>query len=95
MIKKRLAISFLLVSVMMVGVYLFGLHNGKTGKGLVFAKDAIAAQTKSLASPVEAIQDRDVYYPGTEDLAPDEMRVIATARACRMHAQNRRQLVGS
>jgi len=28
-------------------------------------------------SPVKALSDRDVYYPGTEDLAPDEMRVIA------------------
>jgi ribonuclease Z len=29
------------------------------------------------ASRVKALADRDVYYPGTEDLAPDEMRVIA------------------
>ena len=28
-------------------------------------------------SPVKAFSDRGVYYPGTEDLAPDEMRVIA------------------
>ncbi|MDJ0776880.1 MAG: guanitoxin biosynthesis MBL fold metallo-hydrolase GntH [Gammaproteobacteria bacterium] len=28
-------------------------------------------------SPVKALSERDVYYPGTEDLAPDEMRVIA------------------
>lgn len=29
------------------------------------------------ASPVKALDERDVYYPGTEDLAPDEMRVTA------------------
>ena len=29
------------------------------------------------ASPVKALSEREVYYPGTEDLAPDEMRVIA------------------
>ncbi len=29
------------------------------------------------ASPVTATPDRDVYYPGSEDLAPDEMRVTA------------------
>jgi len=29
------------------------------------------------ASPTAAIPDRDAYYPGTETLAPDEMRVIA------------------
>ncbi len=30
-----------------------------------------------LASPVKALGARDVYYPGTEDLAPNEMRVVA------------------
>jgi ribonuclease Z len=29
------------------------------------------------ASPVEAIAERDVYYPGSEDLGPDEMRIVA------------------
>ena len=29
------------------------------------------------ASPVKALSEREVYYPGTEDLAPDEMRVTA------------------
>ena len=29
------------------------------------------------SSAVKALADRDVYYPGTEDLAPDEMRVVA------------------
>ena len=29
------------------------------------------------ASPVKALAERDVYYPGTEDLGPDEMRVTA------------------
>ena len=29
------------------------------------------------ASPVKALDEREVYYPGTEDLAPDEMRVTA------------------
>ena len=28
-------------------------------------------------SPVKALGERDVYFPGTEDLAPDEMRVTA------------------
>ena len=29
------------------------------------------------ASPVDPVPDRDVYYPGTEALSPDEMRVVA------------------
>ncbi|MEE9159170.1 MAG: guanitoxin biosynthesis MBL fold metallo-hydrolase GntH, partial [Gammaproteobacteria bacterium] len=36
-----------------------------------------AAETKSPASPVKALAGREVYYPGSEDLAADEMRVIA------------------
>ena len=28
-------------------------------------------------SPTRAIPDRDVYYPGSEDLAADEMRIVA------------------
>ena len=35
-----------------------------------------AASTPTL-SPVKALGERDVYFPGTEDLAPDEMRVTA------------------
>jgi ribonuclease Z len=36
-----------------------------------------AQQTEPTASPVKAINEREMYYPGSEDLAPDEMRVIA------------------
>lgn len=32
---------------------------------------------EAAASPVKALAERDVYFPGTEDLAPDEMRVTA------------------
>jgi ribonuclease Z len=28
-------------------------------------------------SPTKAVAGRDVYYPGSEDLAPDEMRIVA------------------
>jgi len=35
--------------------------------------EAIAQAT----SPTGVVADRDVYYPGTEALAPDEMRVVA------------------
>jgi ribonuclease Z len=38
---------------------------------------AQAPQRAPSASPVKAIPDREMYYPGSEDLAPDEMRVIA------------------
>ncbi len=38
--------------------------------------DAVA-QEPATFSPVRALEERDVYYPGTEDLGPDEMRIIA------------------
>ena len=35
------------------------------------------ASADSKTSPTKALSEFDVYYPGTEDLAPDEMRVVA------------------
>ena len=37
----------------------------------------LPVQAAEKASPVKALTDRDVYYPGTEDLGADEMRVTA------------------
>ena len=71
MTKKALATSVLLIAVLMVAVYLFGLHHGHTGKGLTITKEAIAAQKKSSASPVKALKERDAYFPGSENLAAD------------------------
>ena len=36
-----------------------------------------AKESQEAQSPVKALAARDAYYPGTEDLAPDEMRVTA------------------
>jgi len=78
MAKKSLFItSVLLLAITIVATYLFGLYHGRTGDGFTIAKDSVAAQTESWASPVKALKDRDVYYPGTEDLKPDEMRIVA------------------
>ena len=45
-----------------------------TGNG---DSDAPTAEKAPEVSPVKARLPRDTYYPNTEDLAPDEMRVIA------------------
>jgi ribonuclease Z len=37
----------------------------------------VAATSAQKASPVKALAERDIYYPGSEDLAEDEMRVVA------------------
>ena len=65
---KKVAKGFLIASLISV-VSLFGLS--------LDVGQAVAAETKSSASPVKALSKRNFYYPGSEDLAPDEMRVIA------------------
>jgi ribonuclease Z len=54
-------------------------HQGRSDeRSGVAGSTASAAQSKAPgASPVKALSNRDVYYPGSEDLAPDEMRVVA------------------
>ena len=75
--KKTLASTVLLIAGAIVCAYMFGVQHGNSGRGLVMAKEAIASQPKSMASPVKALKDLDVYYPGTEDISPNEMRVVA------------------
>jgi len=75
--KPLLNICVFLIVVTMAAVYLLGQHHGRTGEGLAIVNEAVAAQTKSSFSPAGATKDLNVYYPGTEDLAPDEIRVIA------------------
>jgi len=53
-----------------------GRHDEGAGRELALTKEAAAAQQAPL-SPTEPLQHRDVYYPGTEKLGPDEMRVTA------------------
>jgi ribonuclease Z len=45
--------------------------------GYIFGRSGENAAVAQAVSPTGAIDDRDVYYPGTEELAPDEMRVVA------------------
>ena len=63
---KRLSLLGLMV-VVGLGAYAAGrLDDGA----------AVEAKSSKL-SATKALTDRDVYYPGSEDLAPDEMRIIA------------------
>ena len=41
------------------------------------ASEALAQTSEKTFSPVKALAEREVYYPGTEDIKPDEMRVTA------------------
>ncbi len=52
-------------------------QNNLSGDGPAIVPEAQAASSEAApVSPTEA-RARDVYYPNSEDLAPDEMRVIA------------------
>jgi ribonuclease Z len=43
----------------------------------VVCSNLLAPDAAAKSSPVKALAEREVYYPGTEDLGPDEMRVVA------------------
>jgi ribonuclease Z len=66
---KRIFIGASLAFVAAI-IYLWGHTDGMNGREL-------SGQTQAQHSPVEPAADRDVYYPNTEALAEDEMRVIA------------------
>ncbi len=59
--------------------YTQGRNHSSSTKSGGLGSTASAAQSKRTpkASPVKALSNRDVYYPGTEDLARNEMRVVA------------------
>ena len=66
-----LAISFALIST----IYLFGWQQGQINRTFKLISEVHAASV--VEGPNEVVPDRYVYYPGTEVLAKDEVRVIA------------------
>jgi ribonuclease Z len=61
--------------------YMKGFFDGQTGQDMALVSTAEAKKQESLAlgqlSPTKPYPKHNVYYPGTEELKPDEMRVIA------------------
>lgn len=75
MIKKAILYSsILMIAVTMVAVYLLGLNHGHTGKGLAIGKEAVAAQEGTAKA---SIKQPPTYFPNTEELRPNEMRITA------------------
>jgi ribonuclease Z len=72
-VVKILAVMVVVAVVAAFG-YLQGYADHANGKEIRLASAALAQGSQG---PTKALPDRDVYYPGSEDLAPDEMRVIA------------------
>ena len=65
-----------------VGIYLWGQVDGRAGRSIDLIGEAIAAEgaAGSEWSPTEPSPELGVYYPGTEALNPDEMRVKTRVR---------------
>ena len=62
-----------IASLIVVGATLMVSNpNAEAQPGLVTAASVTAVRT-----PTGTVPDLDVYYPGTEALAPDEMRIVA------------------
>ena len=57
-------------------VYVKGAADGRAGKEAQIVGSALALATQEV-SPVKPYGPRDVYFPNSEDLTPDEMRVVA------------------
>jgi ribonuclease Z len=72
--KASFTSALILTTTLSVGVAI-GLYSGEDT--LLSAASATSNQTAGGPSPVKALEDRDVYYPGTEELGPNEMRVVA------------------
>ena len=74
---KVIAVGVIL-TLAFVAVYQKGTNDGQTGNVISLIPNAEAknAEEQPKLSPVEA-RPRDVYYPNSENLAPDEMRVVA------------------
>ena len=74
-LKLKLLVTIAVVTALVVTVYLFGLHNGQKGQEFSLTKNAQAAGGK-VTDPKGTAPDRYVYYPGTEKLKADEIRVV-------------------
>ena len=63
--QKGTGLALVLAATLAIAI---GYTVGRSGDGVAVAQNV---------SPTGIVEDRDVYYPGTEELAPDEMRVVA------------------
>ncbi len=73
---KKLLVALSLSGFLIIGIAFF--TTDRIGEQLTSVAIPTAnAQEAPTFSPVSALENRDVYYPGTEDLGPDEMRIIA------------------
>ena len=73
-LKRILTVTSL--ALMAVVIYQWGHMDGRGQKASGFMPESVAAVSPTASSPVKA-NARDFYAPNSEDLMPDEMRLIA------------------
>jgi ribonuclease Z len=73
--RSTIAVTGLIVAAVMAGTYLMGRSDERAGRPFSLVRLAQAADAPTL-SPTKA-RARDFYAPNSEDLGPDEMRLIA------------------
>jgi ribonuclease Z len=71
----RITIALFAVAII-VGVYFLGRSDERNGTNTPL-ETVISTATAAITSPTGTIEDRDVYYPGSEAIGPDEMRIVA------------------
>jgi ribonuclease Z len=72
--QKKVAIVASVALVALSTAYLMGRSDEQAGKDMPLQSMVAEAQA---ISPTGVVPNRDVYYPGTEALAADEMRIVA------------------
>lgn len=60
-----------------ITIYLFGYNEGSNGREIAVMSEAFAADAATKWSPTGVYPDREVYFPGTEALGSEEIRIIA------------------
>jgi ribonuclease Z len=73
--KATTALTVIVVAGVIAAAYFMGRSDERAGRSFALAQPAQAAENPAI-SPVKA-RPRDAYFPNSEDLGPDEMRVIA------------------
>ena len=74
--KSAFFICCLMVVIAMTAIYSMEWREDRNGQKMAFVDEAQAAGGTQKV-PKDAAPDRYVYYPSTEDLGPNEIRVIA------------------
>ena len=82
------------IALIAAAAYFVGHQDGRLGTDSWLVSEAEASGGGQVAtgwSPTGVYPDHEVYFPGTEALGPDEMRVIACGSGCPCHVSSRRR----